>query len=124
MTSSSEDEDPKKITMKFKLFKLYDFNVYDGFSKQTDLNQSNFDRYKDNKKFIIQMFGINSSGQTASILVEDFNPFFYIKVGNNWTESTRTEFVGHIRKKMGNYYEDSIVAVSYTHLTLPTKRIV
>ena len=109
MTSSSEDEAPKKIPMKFKLFKLYDFNVYDGFSKQTDLNQSNFDRYKDNKKFIIQMFGINSSGQSASILVEDFNPFFYIKVGNNWTESTRTEFVGHIRKKMGNYYEDSIV---------------
>jgi len=109
MTSSSEDEAPKKIPMKFKLFKLYDFNIYDGFSKQTDLNQSNFDRYKDNKKFIIQMFGINSSGQTASILVEDFNPFFYIKVGNNWTESTRTEFVGHIRKKMGNYYEDSIV---------------
>ena len=55
------------------------------------------------------MFGINSSGQTGSILVEDFNPFFYIKVGDNWTDSTRTEFVGHIKKKMGNYYEDSIV---------------
>ena len=55
------------------------------------------------------MFGINSSGQTGSILVEDFNPFFYIKVGDNWTESTRSEFVGHIKKKMGNYYEDSIV---------------
>lgn len=109
MTSSNEDEPPKKIPMKFKLFKLYDFNVYDGFSKQTDFDKSNFDPYKDNKKFIIQMFGINSSGQTGSILVEDFNPFFYIKVGDNWTESTRSEFVGHIKKKMGNYYEDSIV---------------
>jgi DNA polymerase elongation subunit (family B) len=109
MTSSNEDEPPKKIPMKFKLFKLYDFNVYDGFSKQTDFDKSNFQPYKDNKKFIIQMFGINSSGQTGSILVEDFNPFFYIKVGDNWTDSTRTEFVGHIKKKMGNYYEDSIV---------------
>ena len=109
MTSSNEDEPPKKIPMKFKLFKLYDFNVYDGFSKQTDFDKSNFDPYKDNKKFIIQMFGINSSGQTGSILVEDFNPFFYIKVGDNWTDSTRTEFIGHIKKKMGNYYEDSIV---------------
>ena len=109
MTSSNEDEPPKKIPMKFKLFKLYDFNVYDGFSKQTDFDKSNFDPYKDNKKFIIQMFGINSSGQTCSILVEDFNPFFYIKVGDNWTDSTRTEFIGHIKKKMGNYYEDSIV---------------
>ena len=83
MTSSNEDEPPKKLPMKFKLFKLYDFNVYDGFSKQTNFDKSNFDPYKDNKKFIIQMFGINSSGQTGSILVEDFNPFFYIKVGDN-----------------------------------------
>ena len=109
MTSSNEDEPPKKIPMKFKLFKLYDFNVYDGYTKQTDFNKSNLDPYKDNKKFVIQMFGINSSGQTGSILVEDFNPFFYIKVGDNWTDSTRTEFVGHIKKKIGNYYEDSIV---------------
>ena len=108
MTSSSEDVEPKKIPMKFKLFKLYDFNVNDGFSKQTDFDKSNYDPYKDNKKFIIQMFGINSSGQTASILVEDFNPFFYVKVGDDWTESTRCEFISHIKKKMGNYYEESI----------------
>lgn len=110
MTSSDEDvyKLPKKIPM-IKLFKLYDFNIYDGYSKQTEFDKSNFDPYKDNKKFIIQMFGINSSGQTASILVEDFNPFFYIKVGDNWTDSTKTEFIGHIKKKLGNYYEDSIV---------------
>jgi DNA polymerase elongation subunit (family B) len=109
MISSNEDGTFKKIPMKFKLFKLYDFNVYDGYSKETDLDKSNFHPYKDNKKFIIQMFGINSSGQTGSILVEDFNPFFYIKVGDNWTDSTRTEFIGHIKKKLGNYYEDSII---------------
>ena len=109
MTSSSEDETPKKIPMKFKLFKLYDFNVYDGFSKQIEFDKTDNNPYKDNKKFIIQMFGINSSGQTASILVEDFNPFFYVKVGDNWTETTRTEFISHLKKKMGNYYEESIV---------------
>ena len=109
MTSSSEDETPKKIPMKFKLFKLYDFNVYDGFSKQIEFDKTDNNPYKDNKKFIIQMFGINSSGQTASILVEDFNPFFYVKVGDNWSETTRTEFISHLKKKMGNYYEESIV---------------
>lgn len=109
MPSSNEDEPPKKIPMKFKLFKLYDFNVYDGYSKDNDYDKSNDNPYKNNRKFVIQMFGINSSGQTGSILVEDFNPFFYIKVGDNWTDSTRTEFVGHIKKKMGNYYDDSIV---------------
>ena len=110
MPSSNDDEPQKKIPMKFKLFKLYDFNVYDGFSKAENLGKNGYDKYKDNKKFIIQMFGINTAGQTASIIIEDFNPFYYIKVGDDWDETDRCEFVSHIKDKLGVYYEESIVA--------------
>ena len=99
-----------KTVIKTKSYKLYDFNVYDGFSKAENLGKNGYDKYKDNKKFIIQMFGINTAGQTASIIVEDFNPFYYIKVGDDWSESDRCEFVSHIKGKLGVYYEDSIVA--------------
>ena len=37
--------------------------------------------------FVIQMFGINEFRKTFSITVEDFEPFVYIKVGNNWKQS-------------------------------------
>ena len=90
--------------------KLYDFNVYDGYSKAENLGKHGYDQFKDNKKFIIQMFGINVAGETVSLIVEDFNPFYYIKVGNGWDESDRCEFVSHINDKLGLYYEDSIVA--------------
>jgi len=104
------DDNTKKVPMKFKLVRLYDFNVKDDIIKNTeDYDKSNFDPYKDNKKFIIQMFGINSKGQTVSIFVNDFSPFFYIKVDNSWTESHKIVFVSHLKKKMGSYYEDSIV---------------
>ncbi len=100
-------EETIKVRQKFKLFKLYDYNVYD--KSYIDDENDNNSKYKDNKKYTIQMFGINSKGYSASIFVEGFNPFFYIKVGDNWNDSTKTEFVSHLRKKMGNYYEDSIV---------------
>lgn len=108
----------KKIMVptKFKSLKLYDFNVYDGHNKYEQNSGSdsasnlNFNPYKDNKQFIIQMFGITSAGHSASILVEGYHPFFYIKVDDSWDESMKSEFISHLRKKMGNYYEDSIVS--------------
>ncbi|AET73097.1 DNA polymerase [Phaeocystis globosa virus 12T] len=99
-----------KPTVKTKSYKLYDFNVYDGFSKAENLGKNGYDKFKDNKKFIIQMFGINVAGETVSLIVEDFNPFYYIKVGDDWGESDRAEFIAHIKNKLGAYYEDSIVA--------------
>ena len=35
---------------------------------------------KDNKEFLVQMFGINEKGETASIFVTGYTPFFYVKV--------------------------------------------
>ena len=85
----------------FKCFKCYDYNVIEENSKGNP--------YKDNKKFIIQAFGINSSNKTASIFIENFYPFFYIMVNEDWDEQRKNEFMGHLKKIVGNYYEDSIM---------------
>ena len=95
--------------VKIKTFKLYDYNVYDGYTLSKNTTDIPYDKYKDNKFFIVQMFGINSLGHTASILVEGFNPFFYIKVDDVWNESLKNEFISYLRQKMGRYYEDSII---------------
>jgi hypothetical protein len=44
-------------------------------------------------------FAMNEKGETASIKVEQFEPFFYIKVGDNWTDSTVSAFKVHIRRE-------------------------
>ena len=74
----------------FKCFKLYDYNIIEESTKGNP--------YKDNKKFIIQAFGINSSNKTASIFIENFYPFFYIKVNEKWDEQRKNEFIGHLKK--------------------------
>jgi len=105
----SDDNDKINITdkTKSKIFKLYDYNVYDGLSENS--NKENFNKYKDNKEFIIQAFGINKDGQSASIIIEGFNPFFYVKVDDTWDNQKKTEFISHLKSKMGTYYEESII---------------
>ena len=104
---TNNKENKSSINNNRLCYRLYDYNVYDDFN--CDIKKEDFNKYKDNKKFIIQAFGINLNGKTASIIIENFNPFFYIKVGLNWNEQNKTEFIVHLKKHMGSYYEDSIV---------------
>ena len=63
---------------------------------------------RDMKCFVIQMFGINEEGETFCVFVNDYKPFFYIKVGDDWTMDRKTEFLLHLKTKIGKYYENSI----------------
>ena len=103
MTSSQQALD--------RTFKLFEFNVYNNKSQQQSSDED--DEYggimKDNATLAIQMFGINEEGKKASILVQDYQPFFYLKVGDKWTKSVKDQFITHLKAKIGKYYENSIV---------------
>ena len=92
-------------------FKLFEFNVYNSKGNKDDEESdedglSSFN--KDNSTFAIQMFGINEEGKKASILVEEYQPFFYLKVGDKWTKNIKDQFMSHLKAKVGKYYENSI----------------
>jgi len=54
------------------------------------------------------MFGINEIGETCSILLEDFQPYFYVKVSNNWGSRDKDRFLGELKRKIGKFYEEGI----------------
>tara|TARA_R110002072_G_scaffold5205_6_gene34459 strand:+ start:3489 stop:7355 length:3867 start_codon:yes stop_codon:yes gene_type:complete len=87
--------------------KLLDFNYYDA------IDEDNYNKFKDSKKFIVQMFGLNEKRETFSIIIDDFKPYFYIEVGDDWKHSDKNIFISHFRSKLGNYYENSIVDVKF-----------
>jgi DNA polymerase elongation subunit (family B) len=93
-----------------QVFRLFDFNV---FNDKSDDNEGSDDgeyiAKKDNANFMIQMFGINEEGKTCSILVEEYKPFFYVKVADNWTINLKNSFLAHLKQKVGAYYADSII---------------
>ena len=53
--------------------------------------------YKDND-FFIRMYGIDENRNTYCVHVNDFKPFFYIKVGNDWDEDGMDRFMAHLKK--------------------------
>jgi len=93
------------------IFRILDFNVYNEKMSSSD-ESSNSDNetnvYKDSTKFVIQMFGVNEKGETCSIIAEDYRPFFYVLVNDNWTIQMKDNFLAHIKDKIGKYYEKSI----------------
>ena len=90
-------------------FKLYDFNFCDATPVE-DTDEDSQNPYVDSKKFMVQAWGINEEGQTASIKIDDFTPFFYVQVPSSWSQNTKNQFVQHIKGKLGSYYSDSIIS--------------
>lgn len=93
------------------IFRIFDFNVYN--DKNINFENSSEDDEKsnikkDNSTFIIQMFGLNEKGETCSIQVEEFKPFFYVMVNDTWNTRTKDCFLNHIKTKIGKYYQDTI----------------
>lgn len=90
-----------------RAFRLFDFNVYN--DKGSEYSDEDGGPHKDTNSFMIQMFGINEQGVTASIVVEDYKPFFYVKVDDTWNKNLKISFLNHLKSKIGKYYQDSIV---------------
>jgi DNA polymerase elongation subunit (family B) len=104
---------PKKLVVT-KQFRLIDYHTYDE-SPQRDDSESDEDRkFKpacDENQFIIQMFGINEKGETCCIYINDFQPFFFVKVGVDWTNSEKMAFHRELQGRLDKRYKDSIVDV-------------
>jgi len=98
-------------------FRIFDFHLY---NKAADQESSDDDssgdgtKYKKNTPtknlFTVQMFGKNEAGESCSITVGDFKPFFYVKVGDNWGEGEKISFVSAMRHKLGTYHQDNLIS--------------
>ena len=96
-----------------KSFRLIDFNIYDeSVDKEHSDSEGSDNEHKKqySSKFVIQMFGVNETGETYCLYVNDYNPFFFIKVGDDWNQGNVNLLLNEIKRKVGAYYEDSIVS--------------
>jgi DNA polymerase elongation subunit (family B) len=86
-----------------KAFRLIDFATFDATLSElrgsntssrsgSDAGSDTYPTYEP-RVFAIQMFGINEKGETCSITVENYQPFFFAHVGDHWTQYDAIEFV-------------------------------
>ena len=92
-------------------YKLFEFNIYTraAFCEDLSENSSEDENKKSYKKdaniFSIQMFGIDENGNQCSIIVEDYKPFFYVKIPPNEMRNNFIHlFEEHIKNIIGYYY--------------------
>lgn len=120
MTSIAKISNPKIAGMSFRLI---DFCVYD---KNVDSNnvdednaaggggggmQSSSTIPSRDSSFIIQMFGITEKGETCSIYVTDYNPFFYVSVPDHWKDGHASELLKMLKRESKLlYYKNCILS--------------
>jgi len=99
-----------------KSFRIFEFRTLDDIPKDASSSDSGSDpdetRYvhkKDENQFVIQMFAINERGETCCLYIQDYQPFFYIKVAKNWTKSDMYECVNELKNKLDKRYRDSVL---------------
>ena len=93
-----------------KMFRLFDFQSFDYQMSTTEQMR--------HKMFRIQMFGINEKGETCAIFVDDFKPFFYVKVPSSWTQINVDEWFLEVKKKCKYTAKDCLDCVVETHSQL------
>ena len=85
---------------KCKEFRMFDFRTLD---IQKDIPGQ--------KDFRIQMFGINEIGETCALFVDDFQPFFYVKLPPKWRAQDMDQWFNETKKSCGQYYEKDCLSV-------------
>lgn len=116
----------------YKAFRLIDFRVYDDTAESMETvasSGSESDAGSDSdagstrsgekrvtaayaqKQFIIQMFGVNEKGETCCIYINDYHPFFYVKVGDHWTQTHAMALRREIVNRVGKHHDESILSV-------------
>jgi DNA polymerase elongation subunit (family B) len=77
-----------KKTVCSKSFRLIDFRVYDDVlsSQKKSSDDETEKKPKEKPYMIIQMFGVNEKGETCSIYINNYTPFFYVKVADDWSD--------------------------------------
>ena len=95
---------------KYNSFRLFEFGVKDVEKESDDDELTKPKHKKDNLAFSIQMFGKNEKGKTCSVIVREFNPFFYIKIPESWGIAKKLEFINHMKEEvLGDYFKDGLL---------------
>ena len=97
--------------------RIFDFNICTNQSAITNGDGNNSDssggeeetnRFEDAGVFLVQIFGVNEIGETTSIIVDGFKPFFYVLVNDTWNIAVKEIFLEHVKQKLGPFYKNSV----------------
>ena len=93
--------------------KLYDF-------KAVDIEKESDEQFKDNMKFTIQLYLIDAE-KSYSLIISDFNPFFYIKCPSGWGQEKK-HYIIEETKNYPDLGNSILIGIKFYHWQLVMKK--
>ena len=91
---------------------MVQFQITGWYSNDIQLEQSSSDEEEhahDEKEFKIVIFGKDMEENTYTLLVNNFTPYFYVKVPNTFNKADKRLFEKGVRKKMWHKYSSGFL---------------
>jgi len=60
-------------------------------------------------KFLIKAFCVDSLGNSVAVDIENFKPYFFIKVPDTWKQGTASTFIKELKDKISRYFRETLV---------------
>ncbi len=103
----------KKLSI-VRCFRLLDFHIYDESNKKDSDSGSDEETKKysneDDNMFVIQMFGVDEKGKTCCLYINDFQPFFFVKIHDNWSQYMVNSMIGYLKDTVVERYKNSLIS--------------
>ena len=61
-----------------------------------EIKLTDFREFDANSCYNVQAFGSDTKGNTYSIVISNFKPYFYVRVGEDWTDEDKDLFISEI----------------------------
>jgi DNA polymerase elongation subunit (family B) len=97
---------PKPFTKNKNNLKLQIID-WDSYNESPEEEEGD-EKYKDNAKYIIQIFGIDEEGQSISIKINGFKPRFFVNIPKHWEKMEIDIFINYLKDNVKKRYKDSI----------------
>ena len=76
---------------------------------ETERSNENFE----DKEYLLKIFGVTEKGYSVCCNVNEYTPFFYIKVPDNWDKNKVRVFLTNLFETQGNYNGKSYYPLKY-----------
>ena len=107
---------PLPINFNYKnnsiIFQIIDWKAYDINKENEDEDEEEFDekpKYKrKQKKLIIRGYGVTDNGNSICIHLEDFKPYFFFKIPQDWDNKKFNEFKNKVLSMVDDNQKDGL----------------
>jgi len=88
-----------------------DENEESSNSDSSDSEENKKFNFKDNKTYVIRMYGVTNNGTSISVNIHGFPPHYYVSIPNNWQRKQVNLFVNYLKSQIKpKFFKDSIIS--------------